>query len=131
MTPPSLLFVYNADSGVLNGLKDLFIKTLTPEKYECQLCAVTYGFAGMKREWRGFLATLGTDAEFLHRDELATRHGLTGVALPAAFMLAAGQPQPWLSAEQMGACRSLEDLMALVQRSPPPESAGPQTAQAG
>lgn len=52
------------------------------------------------------------------------------MALPAAFMLTAGKPQPWLSAEQMGACRNLEDLMALVRRTLPPESAGPRTAQA-
>ena len=128
MTPP-LLFVYNADSGVLNALKDLFVKTVTPERYECQLCAVTYGLTGMKREWRNFVAGLSangvagdglkTCVKFLHKDELAARYGLTGVPLPAAFTLVDGQPQPWLSAEQINVCRSLEDLMALVRRSLP------------
>lgn len=131
---PPLLFVYNADSGVLNALKDLFVKTVTPERYECQLCAVTYGPTGMKREWRRFVAGLasdvlpansvagdgpGTRVRFLHRDELAARYGLTGVALPAAFMLVDGQPQPWLSAEQLTTCRNLHDLKTLVQSSLP------------
>lgn len=127
--PTPLLFVYNADSGVLNALKDLFVKTVTPERYECQLCAVTYGLTGMKREWRNFVAGLSangvagdglkTYVKFLHKDELAARYGLTGVPLPAAFTLVDGQPQPWLSAEQINACRSLEDLTALVRRSLP------------
>ena len=134
MPTPPLLFVYNADSGVLNALKDLWIKTVTPERYECQLCAVTYGPTGMKREWRSFVAGLATEAlsansaagdgpatrvRFLHKDELAAMYGLTGVALPAAFMLVNGQPQPWLSAEQLNACRSLSDLKALVRANLP------------
>ena len=134
MPTPPLLFVYNADSGVLNALKDLWIKTVTPERYECQLCAVTYGLAGMKREWRSFVAGLASDVlpangvagsppetrvRFLHKDELAVQYGLTGVPLPAAFMLVDGQPQPWLSAEQLNACRTLSDLKTLVQNSLP------------
>ena len=138
MPTPPLLFVYNADSGVLNALKDLWIKTVTPERYECQLCAVTYGPTGMKREWRRFVAGLSansaagdgpeTRVRFLHKDELAAQYGLTGPPLPAAFVLVGGQPQPWLSAEQLNACRSLSDLKTLVQNSLPPGTTARQGA---
>jgi len=37
------IFVYNADSGPINGLKDYFHKIIKPETYECNLCAVTFG----------------------------------------------------------------------------------------
>ena len=146
MPTPPLLFVYNADSGVLNALKDLWIKTVTPERYECQLCAVTYGPTGMKREWRRFVAGLSSEVlsanraaddgleapvGFLHRDELAARYGLTGVPLPAAFLLVDGQPQPWLSAEQLNACRSLSDLKTLVQNSLPAGTTARQDAPQG
>lgn len=115
--PPSLLvFVYNADGGVLNGLKDLFVKTVSPQRYDCQLCAVTYSLTGMKREWRDFVGTLGTRAEFLHRDEWVARTGQVGVPLSAAFVMVNGEPQPWLSAGELRACTSLHDLMALVRR---------------
>jgi hypothetical protein len=119
MPTPPLLFVYNADSGVLNALKDLWIKTVTPERYDCQLCAVTYGLTGMKREWREFVKHLGTPVEFLHRDELVARYGPTDVTLPAAFIVGGGQPQLWLSADQLVACRTLADLMTLVRRELP------------
>ena len=114
MSGPPLIFVYNADSGVLNGLKDLWIKTVTPEQYDCQLCAVTYGFGGMKREWRGFVHGLGRGVKFLHRDELAQQFGLIGVELPAAWVQDGGELKPWISAGEMRSCRNLDELMALV-----------------
>ena len=90
---------------------------------------MTYGPTGMKREWRSFVAGLSatraaddgleTRVRFLHRDELAAQYGLTDVPLPAAFVLVDGQPQPWLSAEQLTACRSLSDLKTMVQNSLP------------
>jgi hypothetical protein len=47
-----LIFVYNADSGILNAIKDLIHKNVSPETYPCSLCAVTYDNLGMKREWK-------------------------------------------------------------------------------
>jgi hypothetical protein len=110
-----LIFVYNADSGVLNALKDQWIKTVTPEKYDCQLCAVTYGFTGMRREWKGFVRSLGRDVKFLHRDELAEQHSLSGVELPAAWAQEGSELKLWISAEEMRSCRTLNELMALVK----------------
>ena len=115
MTAP-LIFVYNAESGILNGLKDLWVKTVAPRSYDCQLCAVTYGFTGMRREWRDFVGDLGRDVTFLHRDELAARFGLENVALPAVYTLEGGTPRLWLSAAELRACPTLEALMARVKQ---------------
>ncbi|PTA69707.1 hypothetical protein [Deinococcus arcticus] len=115
MSRPHLVFVYNADGGVLSGLKDLWHKTVSPHTYDCQLCAVTYGPLGMRREWRTFVQGLGAEVTFLHRDELRARHGLTGVPLPAAFVEQGGGLRPWLGAEDLRAAHTLDDLMALVQ----------------
>lgn len=113
--PPLLLFVYNADGGVLNGLKDLWVKTVRPEEYDCQLCAVTYGPTGMKREWRDYVRGLGRDVRFLHRDELREQYGVQGVPLPAAFEVGPdGTLREWISSREMRAAVSLEDLMRLV-----------------
>jgi len=43
-----LLFVYNADGGLLPGLKDMFHKILSPGTYPYSLCAVTYGATFMR-----------------------------------------------------------------------------------
>lgn len=110
-----LIFVYNADSGVLNGLKDLWIKTVTPEQYACQLCAVTYGPTGMKREWRDFIRGLGCPVRFLHRDEVQREFGATGLELPAAYELRGGHLTPLIRASELRACATLDDLLALMQ----------------
>ena len=64
-----LIFVYNADSGVLNLLKDAAHKMLWPETYPCSLCALTYGAMSEKRRWRDFRQSDGRNKRFLHKDE--------------------------------------------------------------
>jgi hypothetical protein len=81
-----LLFVYNADSGLLNATVDFFHKIISPATYACSLCAVTYGKQGMRPDWREFVAELPVKTTFLHRDELRKLHPeLTHYPLPAAF----------------------------------------------
>ena len=65
----SLIFVYNADSGILNALKDGVIKIVSPSSYQCRLCGLTFGTATMKSEWRSFIDSLGLEVSFLHKDE--------------------------------------------------------------
>jgi len=110
-----LIFVYNADGGILNMFKDLIHKNVSPETYPCSLCAVTYDNLGMKREWKQFVSNLGREVEFLHRDELAKEHGITNISLPAAFVHCMKDgPKLWLDSEKMDSCKSLEDLQQLV-----------------
>jgi hypothetical protein len=83
---PELLFVYNADAGLVNGLLDTLHKTFSPATYACSLCAVTYGATSMRPEWRAFLRQLPADVSFLHRDELQKQFPqLAAEPLPAVF----------------------------------------------
>lgn len=118
-----LIFVYNADSGLINGLRDLIHKNLSPGTYQCSLCAVTYDNLGMRREWRQFVGRLGREVEFLHRDELAEKYAVRDVPLPAVFEFHATHgPRLWLDAEQMNSCKSLGDLMRLVHQNLPSQT---------
>ena len=115
-----LLFVYNADSGLLSGLKDLLHKNISPHTYACRLCAVTYNNFGMLSDWREFWQDLGKPVEFLHRDELAQQYGLKDVSLPAAFIYCETSGiQLWLDADAMNRCQTLGDLKELVQKNLP------------
>ena len=71
-----LLFVYNADSGVLNMLMDWTHKIVSPSTYNCQLCALTYGNTGMRQQWRTFITNLRLESLFLHRDEFIKQYPL-------------------------------------------------------
>ncbi|MBD2716585.1 hypothetical protein KBK19_16195 [Microvirga sp. STR05] len=112
-----LLFVYNANAGVLNGVLDTLHKTLSPGTYSCSLCALTYGAFTMRPEWAAFLRQLPVTPVFLHRDELRTQYPeLARLPLPAAFLRnAAGNWEQFLTATELNQA-DLASLMALVQQ---------------
>ena len=111
-----LIFVYNADSGLLNAMKDWAHKIVSPETYACSLCALTYDNLGMRRPWREFIKELGYGVEFLHRDELAKQYGAKDVQLPAAFILQEGELKLWIKCEVMDVLSSLDELQNLVSK---------------
>ncbi|MBC6989805.1 hypothetical protein [Hymenobacter sp. BT491] len=89
-----LLFVYNADSGLANGLLDTFHKILSPRTYPCSLCGITYGTVGMRTDWKQYLQALPVKTQFLHRDEfLKAFPQLRYHPLPAVFSQTS--PQDW------------------------------------
>lgn len=113
-TGPTLVFVYNADSGVFNTLADAAHKIFSPRTYACNLCALTHGTVRMRGEWRQFLDGLGRPLEFLHADEFASRYGLKRVELPAVFTKDGGGLRVLADAESVNACRTLDDLKRLI-----------------
>lgn len=115
MENPALIFVYNADSGFVSTLLDIGHKIVSPQTYSCNLCAITHSTFSMRDEWKSFVAGLGVPVEFLHRDELAERHGLRDVQLPAIFLKAEDGLKPWISREEIDRCRSLDELKRLVE----------------
>ena len=112
-----LVFVYNADAGPLNGLKDLLHKTFSPDTYECALCASTYQLSGMRPAWKQAVACLPLPTEFLHRDEFRQAFpALAGHPLPAAFSAdAAGQLAPFISKQELDEL-TLPALIDLTQQ---------------
>ncbi|SNC62117.1 hypothetical protein SAMN06265337_0607 [Hymenobacter gelipurpurascens] len=113
---PELLFVYNADAGLVNGLLDTLHKTFSPATYACSLCAVTYGATAMRPQWREFINELPARAIFRHRNELLEEFPqLANQPLPAVFRRARGlEWEPFLTATELKAARELPQLMQLV-----------------
>lgn len=81
-----LIFIYNANSGLISTTKDFFHKILSPETYECKLCAITYSNFGMKNKWSQFLKSLPYESIFLHKNELETYKEIKSEELPAVFV---------------------------------------------
>ena len=130
MNRRKLVFVYNAQSGILNAVKDSLQKTFAPQTYQCNLCAVTYGSVAMKREWKRFVESLDIEVEFLHIDEFESRYTGGEAArfrpYPAVFIVkeelnsdAAGHeasPAVLISADEINSITSLSELIALVTK---------------
>ncbi len=115
MEKPTLIFVYNADSGLVNTLLDIGHKIVSPKTYACNLCAITHSTFSMRDEWETFIAQIGCPVEFLHRDELAKQYGLRDVGLPAVFRRNNGTLETWITREEINRCRTLGELAQLVR----------------
>ena len=69
-----LIFVYNADSGLMNTLIDIGHKAISPTTYQCRLCDLTFGLVGEHKQWKKFREESNTEMEFLHRDEFEQQY---------------------------------------------------------
>lgn len=110
----SILFVYNADSGMFNTLTDIAHKIFAPQSYSCNLCAITYGNFAIRSEWKEFLESLDCELEFLHRDEYLEKYGPSETALPAIFLKKGEMLELWISADEINRCSSIDDLKRLI-----------------
>lgn len=110
----SLVFVYNADSGLFNTVTDIAHKFLSPKTYVCNLCALTHDTFKVREDWVNFLKTLNADCEFLHRDEFHARYSQADVDLPAVFKKTPAGLEPCLAAETLRRCTSLDELKRIL-----------------
>lgn len=112
----SVLFVYNADSGLFSTLADIGHKLFSPTTYPCSLCAITHGLLAERAAWRAFIEGLGTPCEFLHRDQFRARFPDVQATLPAIFRLRDKQLRPCADAAAIAACAGLADLKILIRQ---------------
>lgn len=59
-----LLFVYNAEKDVLNGVIDYAHKVFKPSTYKCDLCALTHHNLGQRKRWKEFRAKTTANLSF-------------------------------------------------------------------
>lgn len=69
-----LIFVYNANSGLMNTLIDIGHKAISPQTYECSLCGLTFGILSEHKQWKQFRENSDAEMEFLHRDEFEQKY---------------------------------------------------------
>jgi hypothetical protein len=63
-----LIFIYNAGSSVFEVASDFAHKIFSPKTYNCDLCSLTHGNFGEKKEWKAFIASLEIPVNFYHKD---------------------------------------------------------------
>ena len=111
-----LVFVYNAEAGIVAGVMDSVHKLVSPATYPCQLCAVTYGLVAMKREWRAFLDGLGMALVFHHRPDFrAAFPAAVDWPLPLVAVEADGVLHPLIPAADFAAIPDLATLIGTVK----------------
>jgi hypothetical protein len=109
----SLIFVYNADSGLANALIDTGHRLLKPADYPCALCMVTYGPFGMKWEWKEFIAKLPYEVTFLHKNELPKKLKNELNDFPCLILLKTALTSILISGDEF---RAIKDLGMLKKK---------------
>ncbi|MFW9828899.1 MAG: hypothetical protein ACFFEY_15020 [Candidatus Thorarchaeota archaeon] len=122
-----LIFVYNADSGgFFAGLKDTLHKTFRKSTYQCNLCAVTFGAFGMKKDWKNFVNDLDVPVEFkkkdkfqfefLHKDEFNEKYNVKDAKFPSAYILDSLGLDLFISQDEMNAVKTIDELKDIVNQ---------------
>lgn len=110
-----LIFVYNAKAGVLNGLMDSVHKTVSPDTYECDLCAITHGFFTMDKAWRAYLKALPMEAAFYHKPDFVEAFpAQRAMALPLVALDRDGVLEPLIAADQFKTLKTVDALAAAL-----------------
>jgi len=110
-----LIFVYNANSGKINAMKDYFHKVVSPKTYDCNLCALTYDVLGMKSEWKRAIEKTGLTTKFLHKDELVKKYSLD-YELPAILLNEEDKIRILLCAKEINKTNNLNELIRLLNK---------------
>ena len=110
MRPDRLIFIYNADGGIAQGMMDSAHKTMSPSTYACSLCAVTHGVFRMDPKWRAWLKALPVATAFYHKDDSP----FGDIALPAVLAERDGQVETLLSAPELDCLNSVDALIAAI-----------------
>ncbi len=112
---PTLVFIYNANGGLLSAAGDAVHKLVSPATYPCSLCALTYGAVSKRPAWRAFLARVGLPTLFLYRDEFRAQLDTRDLPLPAILLGGAGPvPEVLVSASELDGLADLDALIALL-----------------
>lgn len=105
-----LIFVYNADSGLLGAVIDSARKLLAIKG--CALCSITHAITGEKDEWKTCKEELGVPIDYVHRDNIPSEiRPVVGNNLPCVVAKAGDRYYLLLNPSVLQRCRgSVADL---------------------
>lgn len=108
-----LVFIYNAKSGIINSLIDFSHKVISPETYECNLCALTYGVFAKKEIWLDYIKSLPVNSTFTYKDKILDKK-LDNVIFPAIFLKKNDSFIQIISYLELNKFDSLQDLIIVL-----------------
>jgi hypothetical protein len=113
-----LIFVYNADSGISNAIKDCFHKLLSPKTYPCKLCDLTYAAFSERKKWKKFRKNSNIEMQFLHADEFYEQYSskfLPKFELPIVLAQNEYDLEVFIDRNTMEVCNTLDEFIKLMK----------------
>ena len=112
--PSSIIFIYNAKSGIINGLADVLHRTFSPSTYPCKLCDISYGPLRMKPEWKKFLDETGYEYSFFLSDQFKKKYGFLIPSLPSIYMKQGREWKVLMDKKDFEPIQSIEQLIQVL-----------------
>ncbi len=117
MKAEKLIFVYNADDGVLNSIMDAAHKLFAPSTYQCALCVITHGALTMRSEWKEYMSNLPYETRFYYRDSFRKDWPTVNADMPAIFFQTKeGKLSLLVPKEDLESISSVAQLAAILGR---------------
>lgn len=110
-----LIFVYNANAGIVAGILDSIHKTVSPATYSCDLCAITYGAVRMDPKWKAWLAAQPFQTLFYHRPDFRAAYPAVNADLPVILIERDGQISELVGADDFKNTPTVDSLIALIE----------------
>jgi hypothetical protein len=114
-----LIFVYNTNSGTVNAILDSLHKITSPETYNCNLCAITFGKISEDKTWKTFRENSEIEMEFYHKDEFLKQFKskwLPKYNFPVILSKEKEELQLFISAEELNTFEEVSDLIIEIKK---------------
>ncbi|NNJ88405.1 MAG: GTPase [Eudoraea sp.] len=114
-----LVFVYNANSGIKNGLLDVAHKIIKPSTYECRLCELTFGTFREKSLWKKFRQDHEIEMEFLHKDEFLKTYAskfMPAYTFPIILEVSAHEIDIFMGTADLNTLTKTPELIDAIQK---------------
>jgi hypothetical protein len=111
----SIIFIYNANSGIFNLLKDVAHKILSPKTYPCSLCDLTYNTFNENPTWKDYRKNRSSQFVFLHKDEFEIQYPAATFKYPTVLKEENGQLEPLLRPSEINKIASVEQLIQKLE----------------
>tara|TARA_R110002049_G_scaffold85670_9_gene217871 strand:- start:4550 stop:4906 length:357 start_codon:yes stop_codon:yes gene_type:complete len=113
-----LIFVYNANSGKLNSVMDSVHKIISPNTYNCNLCALTFGRFNEREEWKVYRDASDVKMEFYHKDEFLKQFRskwLSKFDFPVILSEENNEFQIFISSERLNEIQDVSELINTIK----------------
>ena len=113
-----LIFIYNADSGLLNMVFDGAHKIFSPSTYKGRLCDITFDTFTENNGWKQFRNTSTLEMEFLHKVEFLKAYRskfLHKYTFPIVLSANENGLEVFVKTEELNEINNVEGLIRLIE----------------
>ncbi|WP_055435578.1 hypothetical protein [Lacinutrix algicola] len=112
----TLLFVYNANSGIRNTALDIAHKVFSPKTYNCNLCAITFNTFSENKAWKVFRTDSNIEMEFFHINEFTKAYPGTKYEYPIVLSKTEDELSVLISDKKIKNIASTEALISKIKK---------------